>query len=103
MDFTRSALGVRIVAVTVAAIVLPMLSLTVQAGPPTSNATDNSTTVFAEHADRAVVTKSVSYEDLNLASPKGFAQLMARVKAAINEVCQPADNNMDLLQVEAER
>jgi len=101
MDFIKSVLAVRIDAMAVAAILVASLSLTVQAAPPTSNV-DDATTVVAAHPDSATLTQSVSYGDLNLASPKGVATLMARVKGAVNKVCSPADN-MDLRQVDATR
>jgi UrcA family protein len=46
----------------------------------------------AESSSYEVATRTVKFADLNLSRPDDVVKLYARIKAAANEVCEPADS-----------
>jgi UrcA family protein len=66
--------------------VIPCLALAVLFGPLAA------TGAAAAASSYEVVTRTVNFADLNLNSRDGVVTLYARIKAAANEVCEPADS-----------
>ena len=65
--------------------VIPCLASAVLFGPLAG-------TCAAASSSYEVATRTVNFADLNLNSRDGVVTLYARIKAAANEVCEPADS-----------
>jgi UrcA family protein len=91
MNFLNSVAKARMAGMTVTAVALPMLSLAALAGPPVQQAGLASPLTVSTQANRDVLSVAVPYGDLNLGSPKGRATLNARIKRAVNAVCDSPD------------
>lgn len=67
--------------------VIPGLALAVLCGGPLA-----ATCAVAASSSYEVATRTVKFADLNLNSRDDIVTLYARIKAAANEVCEPADS-----------
>lgn len=97
MRANRLGFGDLIGAVAIAGCVLQMASISVQADSMQQGSTTVSTRVVIDAPRRGV-----NYGDLNLSRPEGINTLEARIRRAVDSVCEPSGDK-DLSRVHVER
>ncbi|MGB7904813.1 MAG: UrcA family protein [Steroidobacteraceae bacterium] len=98
MRANRQGFGDLIGAVAIAGCVLQMASISVQADSMQQGSTTESSRVVLD-APRRVV----NYGDLNLSRPEGINTLEARIRRAVDSVCEPSgDKRLSRIHVERE-
>jgi UrcA family protein len=97
MRANRQGFGNLIGAVAIAGCVLQLASISVQADSMQQGSTTESSRVVLDAPRRLV-----SYDDLNLSRPEGINTLEARIRRAVDSVCEPSGDR-DLSRVHVER
>jgi UrcA family protein len=98
MRANRQGFGNLIGAVAIAGCVLQMASIRVQA-----DSMQQGSTTESSRADLDAPRKVVNYGDLNLSRPEGINTLEARIRRAVDSVCeQSGDKGLSRVHVERE-
>lgn len=98
MRANRQGLGNLIGAVAIAGCVLQITSISVQA-----DSMQQGSTTQSSRADLDAPRKVVNYGDLNLSRPEGINTLEARIRRAVDSVCEPSgDKGLSRVHVERE-
>jgi UrcA family protein len=98
MRANRQGFGNLIGAVAIAGCVLQMASIRVQA-----DSMQQGNTTESSRADLDAPRKVVNYGDLNLSRPEGINTLEARIRRAVDSVCeQSGDKGLSRVHVERE-